>query len=779
MVLWWQIVLTIVCIFLSGTFSGLTLGLMSLDLIDLRVISESGTEKEKWYALRILPIRRHGNWLLCTLLIGNTAVNSALAIFTAGIFGGIVGFLSSTFIILYMGEIIPQAVCHRFGLIIGAHAVPFVRLLMYATAPLSFTTAKALDFFLGGEPVTRYNRSQLKSLLTMHGNELSEPDPSLPSHSTSFLFTPPFEHEQDLPPSSPANEPVVELRHNRQNPTNTISDVDVSIEIHPTANPTSSVSPPPPTLGVNPSTLASTIPSQASFNSRSPPPTTNRFNPLTRLFSRTRKSQKSSPSKRKEKDDNNSSNSERLLTKDELTMVGGAFDFSQKTVGQVMTSLNNVFMLDASVSLNFKILLLIFQSGHSRIPIYSHSRENIIGLLFAKDLILLDPEDSVPIRTVLSFFKRTVFPVNKDIPLNKMLNIFCQGGGHMAIVRKESEQAALAPETIGIVTLEDLIEELIGQDIVDETDVYTDNLRRQRVKRVRSIDPDVLRMFDSTHDDEILSKKEVSVVASYLSNNAHEFSDQVIKLEVLRNMLAEMPIIECHGGVPSHLRKANDSLFNQLLFQPNDTKNNGRISNPSQSNEGSNPTAEEDEEAKIEKNNNGNLSISDSDMNEDTTIYSKGVPTKNAYLIIHGKLQIVAGDDEFVSDAGPWTILGLKALTQDLYAPDFTTRVVERPTRVLRISRKLYRMMVRASGLTDKYNLTGVPSRALSESRISEQPALQPSRSRRGSNASRSSPSLAVAAAEAAMAVGTPADVSNEEDPTNTNGATDSLKGLD
>lgn len=721
---WWQIVVTVVCIVLSGTFSGLTLGLMSLDLIDLRVLSQSGTENEKWYALRILPVRRHGNWLLCTLLIGNTAVNAALAIVTADLFGGIAGFLSSTLIILYIGEIIPQAVCHRFGLVIGAYAIPIVRFFMYITAPLSFTTAKLLDFFLGGESATRYNRSQLKSLVSMHGRSRSEqehPSPpnedpqSNPSVLVSPVTTQDTRGSTSTPPNGKDTDTVIDMNWISDNQALSNSDSDISP--HPEVNVsqlTTVVSPTP------------APPCKSSDQNKK-----NRFNLISKLCcmkNSTNPSNPRHPPTRGKNKDKDSQSSEPPLSKDEMIMLDGAFDFSQKKIGQVMTPLDDVFMLEASLSLNFKILFLIFQSGHSRIPVYAGSRENIIGLVFAKDLILLDPEDAVPLTTVLTFFHRTLLVVKDDTPLNKMLNIFCQGGGHMSLVHKEIPDAA--DVTIGVVTLEDLIEELIGQDIVDETDVYTDNIHKRRVSRLRSIHPEVLKMFDSKHDEEILSNNEVLAVASYLSNNTLEFSEKFIRVEILREMLAEIPIIECHGGD----EQQDKSLMPQSDITPVLSKS-------------------------IPQGTAGDGNTGENEIADDATIYTKGVPTKNAYLIIHGRLQIIAGIDGFKSEAGPWTLLGLGALTDNLYAPDFTAKVLERPTRLLRISGKHYRLMVHAS--SKKQRQTEVSSEAL---RAKGELALAMQSSSNGhrpldsnyGSASRSCPSLAVAAAAAAVAVGLP-----------------------
>jgi len=104
-----QVLILIVLLSFSALFSGLTLGLMSLDITGLEIVMAGEDPNAAKYAETIYPLRKEGNLLLCTLLLGNVAVNSLMAIFSAELFGGIVGTISSTVLIVIFGEIIPQA----------------------------------------------------------------------------------------------------------------------------------------------------------------------------------------------------------------------------------------------------------------------------------------------------------------------------------------------------------------------------------------------------------------------------------------------------------------------------------------------------------------------------------------------------------------------------------------------------------------------------------------------------------------------------------------------
>jgi hypothetical protein len=96
--LWFQIALMVFLIIMSAFFSGLTLGLMGLDKTGLEIVMEGDDVRYREYAKRIYPLRKRGNLLLCTLLLGNVCVNSLLSILTADKFGGTIGLLSSTYV---------------------------------------------------------------------------------------------------------------------------------------------------------------------------------------------------------------------------------------------------------------------------------------------------------------------------------------------------------------------------------------------------------------------------------------------------------------------------------------------------------------------------------------------------------------------------------------------------------------------------------------------------------------------------------------------------------
>ena len=102
-----DIALSVTLLVLSGLFSGLTLGLMSLDVNSLEIVISGGSDNDKEYAEKILPIRKKGNLLLCTLLLGNTLVNALIAILSASFTSG------ATFSLSFVSHI-PRISLSRF-----------------------------------------------------------------------------------------------------------------------------------------------------------------------------------------------------------------------------------------------------------------------------------------------------------------------------------------------------------------------------------------------------------------------------------------------------------------------------------------------------------------------------------------------------------------------------------------------------------------------------------------------------------------------------------------
>ena len=166
--LWLAFAITFTLVCCSAFCSGLTLGLMGLDMTMLTVVLQSGSEKDKERAAKIAPLRSTGNRLLCVLLITNTAVNAGLAIVMAGLTSGFMGFVLSTLLIMVFGEITPQAICSRHGLAIGAFLHPVIWLVCVVFFPLSYPIAQLLDAVLGAEIGLSYSREELIALLAMH-----------------------------------------------------------------------------------------------------------------------------------------------------------------------------------------------------------------------------------------------------------------------------------------------------------------------------------------------------------------------------------------------------------------------------------------------------------------------------------------------------------------------------------------------------------------------------------------------------------------------------------
>lgn len=166
------LLLSAAVVLVAGLMSGLTLGLLSMDTVDLEVLKRSGSPAEQLHAARVSPVLRRPHFLLVTLLLCNALAMEALPLLLDRLADPVTAVAVSVTVVLLFGEILPQAVCSKHGLAIGARLAGFVRALMWLTAPIAWPIAKLLDRILGGEHATLFRRKQLKALMDVHSETL-------------------------------------------------------------------------------------------------------------------------------------------------------------------------------------------------------------------------------------------------------------------------------------------------------------------------------------------------------------------------------------------------------------------------------------------------------------------------------------------------------------------------------------------------------------------------------------------------------------------------------
>ncbi|XP_020234008.1 DUF21 domain-containing protein At2g14520 isoform X1 [Cajanus cajan] len=297
-----RLLIILLLVLFAGLMSGLTLGLMSLSLVDLEVLAKSGTRQDRKHAAKILPVVRNQHLLLCTLLICNAAAMEALPIFLDSLVVAWGAVLISVTLILLFGEIIPQSICSRYGLAIGATVAPVVRVLVWICFPVAYPISKLLDYLLGHRHAALFRRAELKTLVNLHGNEAGKGGE---------------------------------------------------------------------------------------------------------------------------------------LTHDETTIIAGALELTEKTASDAMTPITEIFSIDVNSKLDRELMNLILEKGHSRVPVYYEQPTNIIGLILVKNLLTIDPEEEVPVKTVTI---RRIPRVPETMPLYDILNEFQKGHSHMAVVVRHCDK---------------------------------------------------------------------------------------------------------------------------------------------------------------------------------------------------------------------------------------------------------------------------------------------------------------------------------------------------
>lgn len=151
-----------------------------------------------------------------------------------------------------------------------------------------------------------------------------------------------------------------------------------------------------------------------------------------------------------------------LIAEEAEAMIRRIFDFSERTVGQLMTPRRKVQAVPTDIAYD-DLVQLVIESHHSRLPVYEHDLDHVVGTLYLKDLMRQHVESGEPV-PVTSMMRPEVPIVPEDFSAEEMLLRFKSDRLHLAMVLDEFGGMA------GLVTLEDLVEEVVGE-VRDEFDI--------------------------------------------------------------------------------------------------------------------------------------------------------------------------------------------------------------------------------------------------------------------------------------------------------------------
>jgi metal transporter CNNM len=416
--------------------------MLAMDPLMLLIKERAGeTEEERKMASTLLPIVNQHHRLLVTLLLMNSIANEALPIFLEALVPPSVAILLSVTMVLFFGEIIPSAIFTGPNQLKLAHRlVPLVQAALFLLYPIAGPIAKILDHVLHDEDgdTNGYNRGELAALIRINYEQRLAQKRMKRNQRDSMAMVVQGERVGALDFTS----------------TRSLTSFDVSKSMRATT-----------------SQLTRTEGSDEVFA-----PVKSSSEPI--LMTR-------SPS----------------FHLDEVLMAEGALQMKTKVAYDVFTPLRKVFSVPIDMILSERNLVKIYASGYTRVPVHAADNKSaIIGFMLTKQLIVVDGKDKRPLSTLPL---RTPYCVSPTMPLVNLLNLLQMGGekgrgGHMALIcaRPDVGNRALSsgqevPETaglMGIVTLEDILEALLQEQIYDEMDAReraASRLARMVVKKWR------------------------------------------------------------------------------------------------------------------------------------------------------------------------------------------------------------------------------------------------------------------------------------------------------
>ena len=185
---------------------------------------------------------------------------------------------------------------------------------------------------------------------------------------------------------------------------------------------------------------------------------------------------------------------EGTLDEEEQEMIENVLELSSSTADEIMTPRTDIVAIEVHSDLP-KVIETITSGGHTRVPVYEDNIDNIIGLVYAKDL--LSEIGKEPAEFKLREKMRTAYFVPETKPLRVLLHEFQNQKLHIAVVLDEYGGTA------GIVTLEDILEELVGE--------ITDEYEEIPPEPIKKIDPDTIEVDARTSIDDVNDEFELSL----------------------------------------------------------------------------------------------------------------------------------------------------------------------------------------------------------------------------------------------------------------------------
>ena len=456
---WLWLLASLALVLVAGTMAGLTVGLLGMDPIELELKKESedpqtpAQRADRDRARAVWSVVSKHHWLLCTLLFVNAGANEALPLCLNELLPPYAVITVSVTLVVLFGEILPTAIfTGPRRLRIAAHCVPATRAMMWLTAPISFPMSLALDRAIGvghhGE--TRLDRRQIGTLIGLHrrarrrgGGPPSAPPDDDSDAERALLGGGGADGSADASSSRPRplGRFFVPRRFFVSSP------AERGGAGGPSSSSSSSRVPPRRSLGHR---HAASFPALAASDrfpasaSDSPPP---------RCGS---------------------------LSEDEVQIVRQTLALSSKTVADAMTPLRSVKMLSQlDVVFDEDTLASTLGTGLSRIPVHRGGDvHNVVGVLMVRKLIVLDPNERRALRDVPL---RAPLVAHPDAGLLETLNAFQAGRSHLALVTRHGARLRRAwregrdvrpgsVEVLGVITVEDIVEELLGEEIRDEAE---------------------------------------------------------------------------------------------------------------------------------------------------------------------------------------------------------------------------------------------------------------------------------------------------------------------